>query len=394
MKRREILAGAAAMTLLSAVRPGMAQDGAQDGVLKLGLIVPMTGPFATYGQQMDIGTRMYLDEHGDSVAGRRVQITLADDGGVADTSKRIAQEMITRQGVEVLAGFGLTPLAMAVGPLSARARVPQLVLVAATSAVTEQSPYIVRLSYTTPQVTSQIAKWVTAQGITRAATLVTDYGPGLDAERTFTADFTAAGGEIVESLRVPLQNPEFAPFLQRVADRAPQALFVFVPTGLGTPLLRQFVERGLDKAGIQLIADGSTTDDLVLPEMGDAAIGMVTGFHYSASHDSELNRRFVAEYMRRSRGVRPSFIAVAAYDAMHMLYEGLRKTGGDASGPAFTDAVRGMEWESPRGPIGIDPETRDIVQNIYMRRVEKIDGQLWNTEFETYESVRDPGKAG
>ncbi len=389
MNRRELLAGAGALSLIAAGSPGLAQDKA----LKVGLIVPLTGPFATYGQQMQIGTQMYLDEHGDTVAGRKIEFSIADDGGIADTSKRIAQEMITRQGVEVLAGFGLTPIAMAVGPLSARAKVPQLVLVAATSAVTEQSPYIVRLSYTTPQVTSKIAEWTAAQGLTRAVTLVTDYGPGLDAEKTFVQDFTAAGGEVLESLRVPLQNPEFAPFLQRVADQKPQAMFVFVPTGLGTPLLRQFVERGLDKAGVQIVADGSTTDDLVLPDMGDAAIGIVTGFHYSAAHDSDLNARFVAEYMKRSNGVRPSFIAVAAYDAMHMLYQGLTKTSGDASGPAFTDAVKGMSWESPRGPITIDPETRDITQNVYMRRVEKVDGALWNVEFQTFEAVRDPGKA-
>lgn len=389
MQRRTILAGLAALPVLG--RAGAAL--ADDRPLKVGLIVPMTGPFASYGPQMENGMRLYLAEHGDSFAGRRVELVVADDGGIADQTRRIAQEMVTTGGVEVLAGFGLTPLAMAAAQVSTRARVAQFVLVAATSSVTEKSPYIVRTSYTTPQVTSQIAAFTATEGVTRAMTLVLDYGPGQDAEATFVKDFTAAGGEVLGSLRVPMQNPDFAPYLQKVADTRPEVLFVFVPSGIGAGLLKQFVERGLDKQGVRIVADGSATDDFQLPQMGDEALGLETGFVYSADHDSALNAAFRAAYLKASGGVRPSFIAVAAYDAAHLIALGLKATGGDASGPALVEAIRGASWESPRGPVSIDAQTRDIVQDVWMRRVErKADGQLWNVEFRNFPAIRDPGK--
>lgn len=386
MNRRELMVGAGAAAALSAA-PARAQDAA----LRLGMVLPLTGPFAAYGQQVQAGLRLYLDRHGDRVAGRRIEVMVEDDGGIADATKRIAQSMVTREGVEVLGGFGLTPLALAAAPIATRARVAQIVMVAATSAVTEASPYVVRTSYTTPQVTSRIAAWVIAEGVTTAMTLVLDYGPGADAEATFVADFTAGGGQVVDSLRVPMQNPDFAPFLQRVADRKPQVLFVFVPSGMGAPLLKQWVERGLDRSGIRLVADGSVTDDMVLPQMGDAALGLVTGFHYTAWHDSALNRDFVRDIQARTGG-RPNFMAVAAYDGAHLLFQALAATGGDAAGPALVDAMKGMAFESPRGPILIDPDTRDIVQDISMRRVERIAGELWNVAFQTFPQVRDPAK--
>ena len=388
MHRRSLLTAAAALTAGLAA-PHLARAG--DKPLTVGLIVPLTGPFAAYGQQMEAGFRLYTDRHGDSVAGRKIALNVQDDAGTADTTRRIAQEMVTRGGVEVLAGFGLTPLAMAAAPVSARAGVAQIVMVAATSAVTEASPMIVRTSYTTPQVTSQIARYMAGDGIAQAMTLVMDYGPGLDAEKTFVADFTAAGGTVPDSLRVPMQNPDFAPFLQRVADARPQSLFVFLPSGVGAPFLKQWVERGLDKSGIRLVADGSVTDDIVLPQMGDAALGVTTGLHYTAHHPSEMNRAFVADFMARHQ-MRPNFMAVAAYDGAHLLYEGLKKTGGNAAGAGLVEAMKGMAFESPRGPILIDPATRDIVQDIRMMRVERIDGELWNVAFKTFPAVKDPGK--
>lgn len=388
MDRRTLLTGAAAAAFASAL-PARAQA----KPLKIGLIAPLTGPFASYGAQLQLGLRLYLQQHGDTASGRMLEVTVADDGGQADQTRRIAQEMVTSGGVEVLAGFGLTPLALATAPISARAKVAQVVMVAATSSVTEKSPFIVRTSYTTPQVTSKIAAWVAGEGVREAMTLVMDYGPGIDAEATFVRDFTAAGGTVSESLRVPLQNPDFSAYLQRVADRKPPVLFVFVPSGVGQGLLKQFVERGLDKQGVRIVADGSLTDDFQLPQMDDSALGIVTGLHYSAAHDSVMNTRFVADYLAASGGVRPSFIAVAAWDGAHMIVEALKATGGDAAGPALVDAMKGMAWESPRGPISIDPDTRDIVQNVYMRRVERRDdGQLWNVEFQTFGAVSDPGK--
>ncbi|OWJ77897.1 MULTISPECIES: ABC transporter substrate-binding protein [Haematobacter] len=391
MDRRSFLVAAAAGATLSAtggLRPALAEA----KPLKVGVIVPMTGPFAPYGKQIETAMRLYLAEHGEEVAGRRIELIVKDDGAVADATKRLAQELVVHDKVEALAGFGLTPLALAAAPISARAKVPQIVMVAATSVVTEKSPYIVRTSYTTPQVTSKIADWVVEQGDRSAVTLVMDYGPGVDAETTFRTRFEAAGGKVLESLRVPLQNPDFSAFLQKVADLKPQTLFVFVPSGVGAPLLKQYVERGLDKSGIRLIADGGVTDDETLPRMGPPAEGILTGFHYSAAHDSDLNRKFAAAYEAKA-GTRPAFMGVAAWDGMHLLSEALKKTGGQSDGDSLIAAMKGMAWESPRGPISIDPETRDIVQNVYIRRVEQQDGQLWNVEFQTYEAVRDPGKS-
>jgi branched-chain amino acid transport system substrate-binding protein len=391
MNRRSILksallAGAAALA-------GLPAHAAEP--LKVGLILPMSGPFASTGRQIEAAAELYIAEHGGEVAGREIELIVQDDGGVADTTKRIAQELIVKEGAEVLAGFGLTPLALATAPLATRAKVPAIVMAAATSAITEQSPYVVRTSYTTPQVTSKIAEWAAKEGIKTAVTLVSDYGPGIDAEKTFVEGFGAAGGEVTESVRVPLQNPDFSPFLQRVADQKPDAIFVFVPSGVGAPFMKQWVERGLDQSGIRLLADGGVTDDDILNAMGDPALVAITGFHYSAAHDSPENKAFVEAFMAANPDMRPNFMAVGGYDGMALLYQALEKTGGKSDGDSLIEAMKGLSWESPRGPVSIDPETRDIVQNVYLRRVERgEDGQLWNVEFETFEAVKDPGKSG
>ncbi|WP_028713823.1 MULTISPECIES: ABC transporter substrate-binding protein [unclassified Paracoccus (in: a-proteobacteria)] len=389
MQRRSLLLGAvlAASTALAGL-PAMAQA----EPFKVGLILPMTGPFASTGRQIEAAAKLYIAEHGDEVAGRRIELIVKDDASVADTTKRLAQELIVRDKVGALAGFGLTPLAMATAPLSTRAKVPTVVMAAATSSITETSPYVVRTSYTTPQVTSKIAEWAATEGMKRVVTVVSDYGPGIDAEKTFTEVFTAAGGT-VENLRVPLQNPDFSPFLQKVADSKPDAIFAFAPSGVGAQFMKQFVERGLDKSGIRLLADGGITDDDILDGMGDPALVAITGFHYSAAHDSPANSAFVEAFQKANNGMRPNFMAVGGYDGMHAIYAALEKTGGEGSGDAMIEAMKGLSWESPRGPVSIDPETRDIVQNVYLRRVERRDGQLWNVEFETFEAVKDPAKA-
>lgn len=391
MQRRNLLLGIAlaASTALAGL-PAMAEG----EPFKVGLILPMTGPFASTGRQIEAAARLYIAEHGDAVAGRRIELLVKDDAGVADTTKRLAQELIVRDKVGALAGFGLTPLAMATAPLASRAKMPTVVMAAATSSITEASPYVVRTSYTTPQVTSKIAEWAGAQGMKRVVTVVSDYGPGIDAEKTFIDRFAAAGGEVTESLRVPLQNPDFSPFLQKVADAAPDAIFVFAPSGAGAQFMKQFVERGLDKSGIRLLADGSVTDDDILNGMGDAALAATTGFHYSAAHDSDTNRAFVSAFKAANGGMRPNFMAAGGYDGMHAIYAALEATGGDGNGDALIGAMKGLSWESPRGPVQIDPETRDIVQNVYLRRVERADGELYNIEFETFEAVKDPAKTG
>jgi branched-chain amino acid transport system substrate-binding protein len=359
--------------------------------VKIGLILPMTGPFASTGRQIEAAAKLYVQQNGDTVAGKKIEIVLKDDAGVADTTKRLAQELIVNDKVSVIAGFGLTPLALASAPLATQAKVPAVVMAAATSTITEASPYVARTSFTLPQVTVPLADWAAHNGMKKVVTLVSDYGPGVDAEKAFTGNFTRAGGQ-VENLRVPLQNPDFSPFLQKVADSKPDALFVFVPSGVGAQFMKQFVERGLDKSGIKLIATGDVTDDDILNGMGDVALGTITTHHYSAAHDSPENKAFVEAFKKANNGLRPNFMAVGGYDGMHLIYEGLKKTNG-AAGEALTNAMKGISWTSPRGPISIDPQTRDIVQNVYVRRVEKVGGELYNVEFATVPDVKDPVKA-
>ncbi|KQW22213.1 ABC transporter substrate-binding protein [Afipia sp. Root123D2] len=382
-----MLAAAGAALLAVATMPG-AQ--AQDSV-KIGLILPMTGGQSSTGKQIDNAVKLYMKQHGDTVAGKKIEILLKDDGTVPDNTKRAAQELIVNDKVNVIAGFGITPSALAAAPLATQAKVPEVVMAAGTSIITERSPYIVRTSFTLGQSSIIIGDWAAKNGIKKVATLTSDYAPGNDALKFFKDHFTAAGGEIVEEVKVPLANPDFAPFLQRMKDAKPDAMFVFVPAGQGGTFMKQYAERGLDKSGIKVIGPGDVMDDDLLNSMGDAALGAVTAHLYSAAHPSQMNKDFVAAY-KKAYGQRPGFMAVGGYDGIHLIYEALKKTGGKADGDSLIAAMKGMKWESPRGPISIDPETRDIVQNIYIRKVEKVDGELYNVEFATFEAVKDPGK--
>ncbi|WP_404809940.1 ABC transporter substrate-binding protein [Microvirga lenta] len=379
------IVSAAALTL------GLGGAVSAQETMKVGLILPMTGPFASTGRQIEAAAKLYMQQNGDTVAGKKIQLIVKDDTGVADVTKRLAQELIVNDKVGVIAGFGLTPLALATAPLATQAKVPAVVMAAATSTITEASPFIVRTSGTLPQNAMPMAEWASQNGIKKVVTLVSDYGPGIDAEKAFSGAFTKAGGQ-VENLRVPLQNPDFSPFLQKVADAKPDALFVFVPSGVGAQFMKQFVERGLDKGGIKLIATGDVTDDDILNGMGDVALGTITTHYYSAAHDSPENKAFVDAFKKANNGMRPNFMAVGGYDGMHLIYEGLKKTNG-AGGQALVDAMKGMSWTSPRGPITIDPQTRDIIQNVYVRKVERVNGELYNVEFATIEDVKDPVKA-
>ena len=366
---------------------------ADDNTVTVGLILPMTGPSASTGKQERAGAELYIREHGDTVAGKKIQLVVKDDTGAADVTKRLAEELVGNDHAKVLMGFGLTPLALAAAPVATEAKVPEIVTAAATAMITEKSPYAVRTSFTLPQASAPMAEWALKNGIKKVVTIVTDYGPGIDAEKWFGETFEKGGGTLAEKIRVPLKNPDFAPFLQRVKDAAPDAVFVFVPSGFGAIFMKQFVERGLDKAGIKLIGTGDVTDDDLLADIGDPALGAVTTHHYSAAHDSPENKAFVEAFQKANNGLRPNFMAVAAYDGMALLYQALEKTKGDASGDALLAAMKGLSWTSPRGPVSIDPETREIVQNIYVRKVEKKDGALYNVEFETIPNVKDPYKA-
>lgn len=360
---------------------------------RIGLVMPMTGQFSAIARQMEAGARLFISQNGDSVAGRRVELIVKDDGGNPEVSRRISQELVVRDKVDVLAGYGLTPLAMAAAPVATQAKTPMLVLNAATSSVTEASPFIVRTSMTLPQVTLGIAEWAPKNKIKKVVTLVTDYAPGIDAERTFKERFVARGGEIVGSVRVPLHGPDFAPFLQRVTDAAPDAVFVFVPAPTAPVLMKQFSERGLDKSGIRLIGPGDMVDDDSLNAMGDVALGVVTSHHYSAAHDSEANRAFVAAFRKANNGMRPNFIAVGAYDGMRILYAAIKATNGVKSGEALLEQMKGQSFESPRGLLSVDSQTRDVVQDVYIRKVERVNGELYNVEFDALKQVKDPVKA-
>src|SRR3984893_17066078 len=363
-----------------------------EDTVKIGLILPMTGGQAATGKQIDNAVKLFMQQNSDTVAGKKIEIILKDDAAAPDNTKRMAQELIVNDKVNFIAGFGVTPAALAAAPLATQAKIPEVVMAAGTSIITERSPYIVRTSFTLAQSSVIIADWALKNNIKKVVTLVSDYAPGADAEKFFSDRIKAGGGEIAAAIRVPLATPEFAPFLQRAADAKPDALFVFVPAGQGGTFVRQFSERGLDKAGIKLIGPGDVTDDDLLNNMGDSVLGAVTALFYSAAHPSAMNKDFVAAYKKLMNGQRPGFMAVGGYDGIHLIYEALKKTGGKTDGDALIAAMKGMKWESPRGPISIDPETREIIQNIYIRRVERVNGQLSNVEFETYPMVKDPAK--
>ena len=384
LQKPTIIATAAAAVVLGA-------SIANAQTVKVGLLIPLTGQQASTGKEIEAAARLYMSQHGSTVAGKTIQLIVKDDGAIPDNTKRLAQELIVKEKVAFTAGFGVTPAALAVAPLSTQAKVPQIVMAAGTSIITERSPFIVRTSFTLPQSSVIMAEWAAKNGIKKVATLVSDYAPGHDAESSFKDRFESIGGQIVESIRVPLANPDFAPFLQRARDSKPDAIFIFVPSGQGGTLLKQYTERGLDQAGIKIIGPGDVTDDELLPNMGDPVVGTITAHMYSVAHRSEKNKEFVQAF-EKTNSFRPNFMAVGGYDGMHLIYEALQKTNGAIDGQALVEAMKGMKWESPRGPISIDPKTRDIIQNIYIRKVEKIDGQLYNVEFETYPDVKDPGK--
>ena len=389
MKKRLFLSAAALAVSALAASSAMAADAP---AFKIGLILPITGQQATTGRQIEAAARLYMAQNGDTVAGRKIELIVKDDTSVPDVTKRLAQELVVNDKVNVLAGFGITPSALATAPIATQSKTPQVVMAAATSSITLASPYIVRTSFTLPQASVALADWAPKNGIKKVVTLVSDYGPGLDAEKFFKERLLFNGGQVTESLRVPMRNPDFAPFLQKVRDLKPDALFVFVPSGAGAAVMKQFLERGMDKAGIKLIGTGDVTDDDQLNDMGDGALGVVTSHHYSTDHPSALNKKFVEAFQKANKGLRPNFMAVGGYDGMRVIYEALKATKGKGDGDALLAAMKGHIFESPRGPMFIDAQTRDVVQNIYLRKVEKKNGQLYNVEFDVIKDVKDPGK--
>ena len=387
MQRRTVLKGMTA----TAAAGLLARRAAAETPLKIGISIPLTGAgFNAVGRQLQAALKLYMQQHGDIVAGRQIQITIRDDGGIADNARRLIQEMIVDQKVDIL-GIGITPTALAIAQLATESKKATLVMSSGASITTTKSPYFVRAGFILPPQSWILAEWAAKNGSKRIVTLVNDWAPGVEAETSFTTRFKQVGGEIVESIRIPLANPDFAPFLQRIGDIKPDTAFIYFPGTQAPIFAKQFAERGLGRSGIKIIGPGDLTDDDDLNNMGDQMLGMITAGPYSAAHDSALNKTYVAA-MQKANGFRPDFVSLGAYDGLHLIYEALKKTGGNSDGDALIAAMKGVAFESPRGSISIDPATRDIVSNIYIRKVVKKDGQLWSEEFETYPSVKDPMK--
>ncbi len=386
--KRLLLAGfvAAAATLA-------ATAGHAEGTVKIGLIISYSGQFADTAAQMDNGIKLYVKQHGDTVAGKKLEFVRKDTGGIApDVAKRLAQELVVRDHADIIAGFALTPNALAAGDVSAEAKKFMVVMNAATSIITTKSPYIARTSVTTPQLNQTLGTWAAKHGVKTAYTMVSDYGPGIDGETAFQLGFKEAGGNIVGSVRFPVANPDFSAFVQRAKDINPDAIYIWIPGGAQPAAVgKALAERGIDPSKIKVMGQDALAFESALKSMGDAALGIITVANYDYNHQSPLNKEFVKAYNEEFHR-NPDIYSIGGYDGMHLIYETLKKTGGNADGDALIAAAKGMKWESPRGPMSIDPETRDVVQTVYFRRVEKVGNEIVNVEFDKVENVKDPVK--
>jgi branched-chain amino acid transport system substrate-binding protein len=345
---------------------------------------------------LDNGVKTYMKQHGETVAGRKIEIIRRDTGGVApDVAKRLAQELVVRDKVDIIAGFVLTPNALAAADVSAEAKKFMVVMNAATAIITTKSPYLARTSLTTPQINETLGTWAaTKGGVKKVYTMVSDYGPGHDAEQAFQNAFKAAGGELIGAVRFPVANPDFSAFVQRAKDQNPEAIFVFIPGGAQPAALgKALAERGIDARKTKVMGQLELTSDEARKAMGETAVGMITGAHYDWNLPTRMNPAFVKAFAEVAGGRMPNFFSVGGYDGMHLIYEALKKTGGKTDGEALIGAAKGMSWESPRGPVSIDPQTRDIVQTVYVQRVEKVGNDLRNVAFDKVENVKDPVKA-
>ena len=365
--------------------------------IKIGVVLSLSGAFADVGKQIQNGIKTWIKEHGDTVAGKKVELIYRDTTGpVPEVAKRLAQELVVQDKVDFLTGFGLTPEALAAAPVATEGKVPMVIMNAATSIITTKSPYIVRFSLPLPQVSEPLGDWAAKNGFKKMVTLVSDYGPGHDAEAAFTKTFTAGGGQIIEAVRAPMKGPDFSSFIQRVKDAKPDGVFVFVPAGeQSVQVMKAYHERGLAEAGIKLLATGDALDDHQLATIGDSALGVISTHHYSVAHDSPENKAFLEAYKAANPdGGQPNFMSVAAYDCMRAMYDVATKLDGKIDADKAMELFKHMSFTSPRGPISIDPETRDIVQTVYLRKVEKVNGELRNVETQSFPAQKDPAKAG
>ncbi len=361
--------------------------------VKVGVVLTSSGQFADAGAQLDNGIKTYMKQFGDTVAGKKIEIIRKDTGGAApDVAKRLAQELVVRDNVDVLAGWVLTPNALAAADVSSQAKKFMVVMNAATSIVITKSPYMIRTSVTLPQIMDTFGRWAAKSGIKQCYTMVTDYGPGHDSEAAFTNAFKESGGQIVGSVRFPVANPDFSAFIQRAKDLNPECIFIFVPGGAQPAALgKAFADRGVDPNKTKILASGEVTAEQALANMGDASLGIISAWHYDYKSKTPRNVEFVKLFNEMHKR-NPDFFSIGGYDGMHAIYEALKKTGGKADGDSLVAAAKGLAWESPRGPMSIDPQTRDVVQTVYIRRVQKEGGELTNVPFDKVENVKDPSK--
>jgi len=383
--KRILYAGVA--LLAAAVQPAQAAD-----TVKVGMIISLSGQFADTGMQMLNGAKLYVKQHGDTVTGKKIEIIARDVGGInPPVAKRLAQELVTRDNVDVLAGFDLTPNALAAADVSLEAKRFMVNMNAATAIVIEKSPYMVRTSMTVPQLNTTLGTWAEKNaGVKKAYTMVADFGPGLDAEGAFSRGFKASGGDVVGSVRMAVANPDFSSYVQHAKDLNPEGIFVMIPGGaMPGAFGKALAERGIDLNKTKVMGQMEIADEHALASMGDAALGIITVAHYDYTHDSKMNDAFVKAY-NAEYGRNPDFFSVGGYDGMHLIYAALEKANGKTDGDSLIAAAKGLKWESPRGPISIDPETRDIIQNVYIRRVEKVGGKLVNVEIATFDNVKNP----
>ena len=388
--RKTLLGLASAAALVAATAAASAQ-----GTVKVGVIMTLSGQFADAGIQMRNGVQTYMKQFGDTVAGKKIELIIKDSGGMApDVAKRLAQELVVRDGVDILAGFVLTPNALAAGDVSAEAKKLMVVMNAATSIVTTKSPYMVRSSVTLPQVAETLGAWAaTKGGVKKVYTMVTDYGPGHDFEAAFQRAFKEAGGEVIGQVRFPVANPDFSAFIQRAKDLNPESIMAFVPGGAQPAAIgKAFAERGIDTSKTKVFGSGEITTEQALKAMGDSSLGIITAWHYEYTSKDPKNVTFV-KLFNEMHNRNPDFFSIGGYDGMHVIYEALKKSGGKTDGESLIAAAKGLKWDSPRGPMSIDPETRDVVQTIYIRKVEKVGGEPQNVPFDKIENVKDPVKA-
>ncbi len=388
--------GAAALLLALVLAPLLAlaelHPAIAAGTVRIALIMCYSGQFADTATEMDDAIKLYMQQHGDTVAGEKIKLIRKDTGGIApDAAKRLAQEAIVRDHADILAGWILTPNALAGGDVSKAAKKFMVVMNAATSVIITKSPYMARTSSTTPQLNYTFGQWAVKNGNRKIYTMVSGYGPGIDAETWFQKGVKDAGGQIVGSVRFPVDNPDFSAFIQRAKDVNPQAIYIWVPGGAQPAAVgKALVERGIDINKTKILGQDALASESALKSMGNQALGIITVSNYDYNHQSKLNDAFVKAYNADFHR-NPDFFSIGGYDGMHLIYAALKKDGGKTDGASLIAAARGMRWESPRGPMMIDPKTRDVVQTVYIRRVEKVGNELRNVDIDSVPHVKDPG---